>query len=277
MNTKPFNDLSRLCIHTITTRPLDIECAAEKYASFGVRGITVWRNVFATDEPRQAVKKIRRWGLETVSVCRGGFFPSVDKAERERAIADNLSALEESSELEAPMLVLVCGADPRQAPETSREQIMAGIEAVLPSAGKLGVKLAIEPLHPVYADTRSAINTMKQANDVAGYFDSPWLGVAVDVYHVWWDEDLQREIARCGDNNNLFAFHICDWKVPTGDILFDRGLMGEGCIDIRQISGWMEEAGFDGFYEVEIFSEIYWKTDQDEYLNKIIRAYLDHT
>ena len=277
MNTKPFNDLSRLCIHTITTRPLDIECAAEKYASLGVRGITVWRDAIGTHGPRLAGKIIRRSGLEAVSLCRGGFFPSVDTGKRKLAIADNLKALEEASELEAPMLVLVCGADPLQSPQTSREQIRAGIEAILPSAGKLGVKLAIEPLHPVYADTRSAINTMKQANDMTGYFDSPWLGVAVDVYHVWWDEDLQGEIARCGDNNNLFAFHICDWKVPTVDILFDRGIMGEGCIDLRQIRGWMEQAGFEGFNEVEIFSEIYWKTDQEEYLNKIIRAYLEHT
>ncbi len=275
MNVKPFTDLARLCVHTITTRPLDIENAVEKYASLGVRGITVWREVFKTDKPRQVYKIIRRSGLETVSLCRGGFFPSVDKDERERAIADNLSALEEASELEAPLLVLVCGSDPLQSPKTSRNQIREGIEAILPSAGRLGVKLAIEPLHPVYADIRSAINTMKQANDMAGYFNSPWLGVAVDVYHVWWDEALQREIVRCGDNNNLFAFHICDWKVPTGDILFDRGLMGEGCIDLRQIRCWMEEAGFKGFCEVEIFSEIYWKTDQDEFLNKIIRTYLD--
>ncbi len=138
-------------------------------------------------------------------------------------------------------------------------------------------KLAIEPLQPMYADTRSAINTMKQANEVVEYFNSPFLGVAVDVYHVWWDPDLEHEIHRCGINNHLFAFHICDWLTPTVDMLNDRGLMGDGCIPIRQIREWMEISGFSGFNEVEIFSNKHWAEDQDEFLDRIIRAYLEHS
>ncbi len=267
------NDLSRLCIHTITTKPLGIEIAIDKYASLGAGGITVWRDAFGKYTPRQTGEMIRRSGLKPVSLCRGGFFPSVDRSRREASVDDNIKALEEAADMGMPLIVLVCGADPYQSPETSRDQIREGIDAILPRAEKLGIKLAIEPLHPVYADTRSAINTMKQANDMTGFFDSPWLGVAVDVYHVWWDENLEEEIIRCGSNDKIFAFHVCDWKVPTHDILLDRGIMGEGCIDIRQIRQWVNRAGFEGFNEVEIFSEKYWKDDQDEYLERIVLAY----
>ena len=273
MKNKQLDDLSRLCIHTITTKPWDIETAIDKFATQGVSGITVWRDAYGGHSPGNIGKMIRKTGLMPVSLCRGGFFPSVDKERRQAAIADNLVALEEAAEMGMPLIVLVCGADPGQSPETSREQIRAGIEAILPRAGQLNVKLAIEPLHPAYADTRSAINTMKQANDMAGYFNSPWLGVAVDVYHVWWDADLQGEIVRCGEAEKIFAFHVCDWKVPTTDILLDRGIMGEGCINIPQIRNWVTQAGYSGFIEVEIFSETLWKSDQDKFLKSIVEAY----
>ena len=127
----------------------------------------------------------------------------------------------------------------------------------------------------MYADTRSAINTLAQANDMAEAFASPWVGVAVDVYHLWWDPALQQEIKRCG--KNLFAFHICDWRIPTRDLLLDRGLMGEGCIPIAQIREWVEATGFNGFHEVEIFSTEYWSGDQQLFLQKIKHAYLHHS
>jgi sugar phosphate isomerase/epimerase len=129
----------------------------------------------------------------------------------------------------------------------------------------------------MYADTRSAINTLAQANDMAEELNSPSVAVAVDVYHLWWDPSLEKEIKRCGENGNLAAFHICDWKVPTTDILFDRGLMGEGCIPVKQIRSWVEAAGFTGFNEVEIFSNSYWKNDQSEVLKKIIKAYKENS
>ncbi len=129
----------------------------------------------------------------------------------------------------------------------------------------------------MYADTRSAINTLAQANDIAEELNSPWVGVAVDVYHLWWDPFLEEEIKRCGANGNLSAFHICDWKVPTTDMLLDRGLMGEGCIPVKKIRSWVEAAGFEGFNEVEIFSNAYWKEDQAEFLKKIIKAYKENS
>jgi sugar phosphate isomerase/epimerase len=270
-------DLSKLCIHTITTKPWPIETAAEKFAAAGVKGITVWRDALQGRDIAQTGKLIRRLGLSVVSLCRGGFFPSADRLKREAAIDDNRKALQDAAELGAPLVVLVCGADPSQSLDESRAQIQAGIEAVVPLAEKLKVKLAIEPLHPMYADTRSAINTLKQANDITTSIGSPWVGVAVDVYHLWWDPNLQDEISRCGRNGHLFAFHICDWGVPTTDLLNDRGLMGDGCIPVRQIRSWVEAAGFKGFNEVEIFSNKWWKEDQQAFLDKIISAYCSHS
>jgi sugar phosphate isomerase/epimerase len=273
MSASPLTDLSRLCVHTITTKPWPIETAIRNFADSGVKGITVWRDALGSRNTKETGKLIHESGLEVVSLCRGGFFPSTDKAKRKQAIDDNRKAIAEAAELGAPMVVLVCGADPGQSLIDSRQQIADGIAEVLPFAVAAKVKLAIEPLHPMYADTRSAINTLAQANDMAEAINSRWVGVAVDVYHLWWDDQLEREIARCGRNGHLFAFHICDWKVPTTDLLLDRGLMGEGCIPINKIRGWVEQTGFRGFNEVEIFSNDWWAKDQKEFLDEIIKAY----
>ena len=273
MSAKPIRDLSGLCIHTITTKPWKIEEAAKNFSASGVKGITVWRDALEGRNIKQTGQMLRSEGLDIVSLCRGGFFPSIEKIKRDLAIDDNRKAIDEAAELGTNMVVLVCGAEPRQSLADSRSQIQDGIQTLLPYAAGAGVRLAIEPLHPMYADTRSAVNTLAQANDMAEALNSPWAGVAVDVYHLWWDPSLEQEIKRCGRNKNLMAFHVCDWSVPTSDMLFDRGLMGEGCIPIPQIRGWVEEAGFDGYCEVEIFSNKFWKEDQSEFLEKIITAY----
>jgi len=273
MKFNPLADISRLCIHTITTKPWGIEEAAKNYAAAGAKGITVWRDVLQNRNIRQTGEMLRNSGLSVVSLCRGGFFPNTEPGKRKSALDDNRRSIEEAFELGTDKIVLVCGADPRQSLGESVKQIQDGIAAILPEARAAGVKLAIEPLHPMYADTRSAINTLAQANDLAEALNSPWVGVAVDVYHLWWDPALESEVKRCGRNNNLLAFHICDWKSPTTDLLNDRGLMGEGCIPIRKIRSWVEEAGFNGFIEVEIFSNEYWKMDQSLFLHKIIKSY----
>lgn len=273
MNVSPLNDLSRLCIHTITTKPWSIEEAAKNFSQSGVKGITVWRDALAGRNIKNTGEMLRSQGLSVVSLCRGGFFPSTDASKRQAAIDDNRRAIEEAHELGTDLIVLVCGADPGQALEVSRQQIQDGILTVLPEAQAAGVRLAIEPLHPMYADIRSAINTLAQANDMSIAIDSPWVGVAVDVYHLWWDPQLEAEIKRCGEHEKLFAFHVCDWKSPTVDMLNDRGLMGEGCIPLQKIRSWVEATGFDGFIEVEIFSNEYWKLDQSVFLNQIINAY----
>jgi sugar phosphate isomerase/epimerase len=277
MSASVITDLSKLCIHTITHKPWTIEQSARKFSEAGVAGITVWRDAIAGRDIRETGKLLRSLNLKVVSLCRGGFFPALKKEDREAAIAENKKAIDEASELEAPMLVLVCGSAPGQSLIDSREQIKQGIEACVQHAEKKGVQLTIEPLHPMYAGDRSAINTLEQANDMAEYFNSPFVGIAADVYHLWWDPDLQNQIKRCGKNKNLSAFHICDWKTPTLDMLNDRGIMGEGCINIKEIRGWVEGAGFDGFNEVEIFSTIHWKEDQDEFFDRIVEAYLKNS
>jgi sugar phosphate isomerase/epimerase len=273
MSHNPITNLSKLCLHTITTKPWSIEEAARNYAANGVKGITVWRDALTGRNIKQTGQMLRDHDLSIVSLCRGGFFPNIDSTKRKLALDDNRRAIEEASELGTKSIVLVCGADPAQTLEESRKQIQDGIAAILPEASAAGIKLAIEPLHPMYADTRSAINTLAQANDITEALNSPWVGVAVDLYHLWWDPNLEKEIKRCGNNNALLAFHVCDWKSPTNDFLNDRGLMGEGCIPINKIRSWVEAAGFDGFNEVEIFSTEYWKRDQSEFLQDIISSY----
>jgi sugar phosphate isomerase/epimerase len=270
---QPITDLSRLCIHTITTKPWNIERAANEFSSYGVKGITVWRDALVGRNIKDTGKMIREKDLQIVSLCRGGFFPNADPGKRKTALDDNRKAIDEAYELGTKMIVLVCGADPAQPLEDSRKQIQDGIAELIPDAKAAGIQLAIEPLHPMYADTRSAINTLSQANDMVEALNDPSVGVAVDVYHLWWDPNLEMEIKRCGKNNTLLAFHICDWKSPTLDMLNDRGLMGEGCIPIKKIRGWVEAAGFNGFNEVEIFSTEYWKQDQSAFLQHIIGSY----
>ena len=277
MSSKQLRDLSQLCIHTITTKPWNIEQAAKNFSEAGVGGITVWRDALNGRDIKQTGQLLRDCNLRIVSLCRGGFFPHVSTMGRKEAIDDNRKAIDEAEALGASLIVLVCGAVPGQPLDESRKQIRDGIAAVLPHAEAAGVKLAIEPLHPMYADSRSAINTLGQANDMAEELDSPWVGIALDVYHLWWDPNLEQEIKRCGQNDNLSAFHICDWKTPTLDLLNDRGLMGEGCINIKEIRGWVEEAGFNGYNEVEIFSDTFWKEDQAVFLKKITGAYLNNS
>lgn len=270
-------DLSKLCVHTLTTKPWNIEECVKNYAAAGIKGITIWRNVLENRNLNGVKKLLDEFDMVVVSLARGGFFPSVDPLKRQTAIDDNLFAIEQAAGVGAPSIVLVCGADGGQSLEKSREQIAEGILKILPSAQSAGVKLSIEPLHPMYAGDRSAINTIRQANDLAEAINSVWVGVAVDVYHLWWDLDLRKEIQRCAAHNNLFAFHVCDWNVPTIDFLNDRGLMGDGCINVPEIRSWVEEAGFKGYNEVEIFSNKYWATDQKAYLEKIKEAYLTKT
>jgi len=270
------NDLSRLCIHTQTTRPWDLRQCIENYAGSGIHRISVWRHLLENTDPKGIRRILKDHAMEVVSLVRGGFFASSHPGQREAAIADNLEAIREAEALGAPVLVVVCGADPGQSPVESVDQIREGIASVLPAASEVGVRLAIEPLHPMYAAGRSAIVTMKQANDLAESLDSDLVGVAVDVFHVWWDVELEREIGRCGAAGKLFAFHLSDWKTEMTDLLNDRGLMGEGCIDLKRIRGWMEQAGFEGSHEVEIFSNRYWKGNQGEFVRKICDAYLKH-
>ena len=269
-------DFSKLCIHTQTTKPWTLEECIINFASAGVKGISIWRHLLEGKDLNKIKLLLDSNRMDVVSLVRGGFFPSVDPKKRLSAIEDNQLAIEQASALGAPLVVLVCGAEPKQSLESSRQQIKEGITALIPLAEKRKVKLAIEPLHPMYGAEKSAILTLGQANEMCELIDSPWVGIAIDVYHLWWDDQLKNEIIRCGKNKNILAFHICDWRVNTIDFLTDRGLMGEGCIDIKKIREWIEAAGFDGYNEVEVFSERLWSRDQKQYLKDIKKSYINY-
>jgi sugar phosphate isomerase/epimerase len=271
---KPITDFSNLCIHTMTTKPWSLREAIDGFMAAGVPAITVWRQHIEPVGAEEAGRMLRDSGLTVVSLCRGGFFPAATEPDRQKALDDNRRAIDEAAAIGTDLVVLVCGAVPGMPLWQARTQIAEGIQEVLPHAEGAGVRLSIEALHPMYADSRSAVNTLGQANDMVESIANPNLGVTVDVYHLWWDPDLEKEIQRAGDK--VFSFHICDWRTPTRDILNDRALMGDGCIDIRRIRGWVEGVGFSGWTEAEIFSDEHWATDQAEFVEKIKAAYLEH-
>jgi len=227
----------------------------------GIRGIAPWRDQVAQMGLSNAKKSIKDNNLVVTGLCRGGFFTAKDWRD------DNRRAIEEAHELGAQCLVLVVGGLPQGSKDLigARNQVRDGIAAILPEARKAGVPLAIEPLHPMQAAERACINTLEQALNLCDILGDG-LGVAVDVYHVWWDPKLQSQIERAG-KARLLAYHICDWLSPTRDLVSDRGMMGDGVINLPLIRRWIEKAGYTGFQEVEIFSELdWWKRDPDEVL-----------
>ncbi len=276
MTARPLTDHSRLSINDATTKvqwTLEEEIAG--YAALGVRGISIWRDKLAACGVAKAARMLAEHGMTVTGLCRGGMFPSDTAAGRQAAIDDNRRAIDDAAAIGAQCLVLVVGGLPQGSKDigAARGMVHDGIDAVLEHARAAKMPLAIEPLHPMYAADRACVNTMGQANDLCDAL-GPGLGIALDVYHVWWDPDLEREIARAG-KERLLAFHICDWLVPTRDLLLDRGMMGDGVIDIPRIRGWAEEAGYDGFHEVEIFSsENWWKRPAEEVVTVCKERYL---
>jgi len=265
-------DPNRLSLNTATTRKQwSLAEAIAGCARHGIKGIAPWRDQLQVMGVEAAAQAIRGNGLTVTGLCRGGMFPATDAAGRRGAIDENRRALEEAYRLQAQCLILVAGGLPAGSKDIAgaRTQIQEGIGAILPLARQAGIPLAIEPLHPMYAADRACINTLSQALDLCDVLDprgEGGLGVAVDVYHVWWDPELERQIARAG-KARLLAFHVCDWLVPTRDLLSDRGMMGDGVIDIPRLRAFLERAGYAGFHEVEIFSELdWWRRDPDEVL-----------
>lgn len=250
-------------------------------AARGIRAISPWRDQVAAAGLPLISKLVKTHGLQLSGYCRGGMFPAADAAGLKAAHEDNRRAVDEACELNAACLVLVVGGLPgalagkaaHKDIALSRSQVYDGIAALLEYARAAGMPLAIEPLHPMYAADRACINTLEHALDVCDALDparTGALGVAVDVYHVWWDPKLQAQIQRAG-KERLLAFHVCDWLTPTTDLLNDRGMMGDGVIDIPKIRGWVEAQGFAGYSEVEIFSAgNWWQQGSGEVLDTCI-------
>jgi sugar phosphate isomerase/epimerase len=278
-----------LSINTATVRKslgidLPLPEIIDACARRGIRAISPWRDQVAAVGLPAISKLVKSHGLALSGYCRGGMFPATDAAGLKAAREDNRRAVDEARELNAACLVLVVGGLPgalaghaaHKDIALARNQVIDGIAELLDYARTLRMPLAIEPLHPMYAADRACINTLEQALDVCDRLDpqgSGALGVAVDVYHVWWDPKLQAQIERAG-KDRLLAFHVCDWLTPTTDLLNDRGMMGDGVIDIPRIRGWVEAQGFAGYSEVEIFSAAnWWQRDHSEVLDTCIQRH----
>lgn len=258
-----------LSLNLATTRQVwGFKEAVEGCLAQGVTAISPWRDQVAAIGLSEAAEIVHSNGLRLTGLCRGGMFPANDAAGRQAALDDNLRAIDEAAALNADCLVLVVGGLPEGSRDIAeaRAQVAEGIAAMLPHARACNVPLAIEPLHPMYAADRACVNTLHQALDLCDLLGDG-LGVAIDVYHVWWDPDLPEAIARAGKMNAIYAHHICDWLVPTTDMLLDRGMMGDGVIDLVGIRKMIEAAGFNGPQEVEIFSASnWWKRPGEEVL-----------
>jgi len=277
-------DHEALSINTATVRKqAKLDEIIDACARREIRLVCPWRDQVQAVGLEKIAAQVRDTGLELSGYCRGGFFPAADAAGLAAALEDNRRAIDEATTLGSPCLVLVVGALPGALTgkpaykdiQLARNQVFDGIAATLEYAKKSRMPLAIEPLHPMQAAERACINTLEQALDICDALDPDQrgaLGVAVDVYHVWWDPKLAAQIARAR-RERLLAFHVCDWLLPTRDLLNDRGMMGDGIIELRKIRGFMEEAGYVGAAEVEIFSEDWWARPLDDVLATCIERH----
>jgi sugar phosphate isomerase/epimerase len=269
-------DASLLSLNTATVREQwNLRQCIEGCVMHGIGGIAPWRDRLAECGVKEAARLIRDSGLRVTGLCRGGMYPASDAAGRRAAIDDNRRAVDEAAEIGSACLVIVSGGLPpgsRDLPG-ARSQVRDGLGATLEHARKCGMPVAIEPLHPMYAADRCCVNTLRQANDLCEELGAG-MGVAADVYHCWWDPELEREMARAGRSGWLLAVHVCDWLVPTRDLLLDRGMMGDGVADVRGFRALAEAAGYTGLYEVEIFSAgNWWRRDPHEVLRVCIERH----
>jgi sugar phosphate isomerase/epimerase len=273
-----------LSLNTATVRKQgDLLHIIEACARHGIRAIDPWRDQVAAVGLDRAARAVRDAGLVLSGYCRGGMFTS-DAAHRHEVRDDNRRVVDEATALGAPCIVLVAGGLPQYSRPGSaaskdiigaRAQIDDAIAEMLVYAREAKMPLAIEPLHPAYAADRSCVNITRQALDICDRLDpqrSGMLGVALDVYHVWWDFEIMAQIARAG-KDRLLAFHVCDWLVPTKDILNDRGMMGDGVIDIKSLRSAVEAQGFAGYSEIEIFSNVWWEKPIDDVLRACIERH----
>ncbi len=274
-----------LSINTATVRkqngveqPLPV--ILDACARHGIRAVSPWRDQVQAAGLAATARLIRAHGMALSGYCRGGMFTAIDEEGLRHARDDNRRAVDEACELKAACLVLVVGALPgalqghaaHKDLALARSQVRHGIAELLEYARARAMPLAIEPLHPMYAADRACVNTLEHALDLCDELDpakTGTLGVAVDLYHVWWDPKLREQIARAG-KERLLALHVCDWLTPTTDLLNDRGMMGDGVIDIRRVRGWVEDQGFAGYSEVEIFSHRWWQRSHDEILTACV-------
>jgi sugar phosphate isomerase/epimerase len=269
-----FTDLARLSLNQMTTQHWSVREAVAGCVRAGIPSIGLWRDKVAEVGLQESARIVRDAGLRISSLCRGGWFSAATAAERQARLDDNRRAIEEAATLGTSVLVLVCGPAADRDIAAARAYVEEAIAKLLPYAVACGVKLGIEPLHPMYAAERSVIVTLGQANSIVHRLNHTHVGVIIDTYHVWWDPDIYAQIA--GARGHILGFHVCDWLVPTPDILLGRGMMGDGVIELRKLRQAVDAADYTGPIEVEIFNQTIWDAPGDETLALMVRRYLEY-
>jgi sugar phosphate isomerase/epimerase len=244
----------------------------ETVARHGFAGIAPWRREIEGQDVKAIAKRIRDARLSVTGYCRSTYIPSDNVQGFKANIASNITALNDAATLGAESFVMVVGSKADLV--SARSQVKEATSVLLEHSKKIGVKISLEPLHPVYAAERSCLTLLSEALDMCDEIEGdvalPQLGICIDAYHVWWDPFLARDVAKAGKQKRIFNFHICDWLVPTRDVLNDRGMMGDGVIDLKAIREMVETVGYEGLVETEIFSaNNWWKRTMDETLGVI--------
>jgi len=264
-------DRSLCSLNSATVRCLALPEVVDQALRRGIPSIAPWRDIVQAAGVEAAARLLRGSGLHVSSLVRGGLFTAPDAAGRRAAIDDDRRAIEEAHALGTDTLILVCGGLVGRDLDGSRSMVRDGIEAILPDAIAAGIRLGVEPLHPMMIADRSVITTLGEANDLVDRIGSPQVGVIVDVYHVWWDPTLESQIRRAGPR--ILGLHVSDWVVPITDQLSSRGMMGDGCIDLPRIAGWVRAAGYAGPAEIEVLSDRWWAQPADTVLDLALERF----
>lgn len=276
-NPEP-DTLSRLSSNTATTIKWSLEQAVAGCVKAGIPAIRPWWDRVAEVGLDRAAALIRDAGLRVSSLCRGGFLTAADAQGQAAALVDNRAAVLEAVALGTTELFLVVGglAPGEKDVAAARKRVADRLAELVPFAVQHGVRLVLEPLHPMYAADRALISTLGQALDMAAPYPGAAVGVAVDTFHVWWDPQLQEQIARAGRDKRLASYQVSDFNLPiAADALLSRGMMGDGVIDFATIGRWVAEAGYTGAIEVEIFRQDIWDADGDQVLMRMKQRYVE--
>ncbi|CAM5586322.1 sugar phosphate isomerase/epimerase family protein [Streptomyces canus] len=273
-------DLSRFSINQMTVKQLSLPELVDACREMGVGNVGLWREPVQSYGVEATAKLVRDAGLTVTTLCRGGFFTAIDPEERAAALDDNRRAVDEAATLGTDTLVLVSGGLPAGSKDLhgARERIADALSVLGPYAEEHGVKLAIEPLHPMYASDRCVVSTLTQALDLAERFPAQQVGVTVDTYHIWWDDNAPAQIARAGAGGRIHTFQLADWTTPLPEgVLNGRGQIGDGAIDMREWQRYVEAAGYTGAIEVELFNDVLWARDGREVLAETAERFVAHT
>lgn len=272
-------DLARFSINQMTVKQLPLPDLVAACRDLGVPGVGLWREPVQAYGVEAAAELVRDAGLTVTTLCRGGFLTAVDPGERAAALADNRRAVDEAATLGTDTLVLVSGGLPAGSKDlrAARERIADALAELAPYAERQGVRLAVEPLHPMFASDRCVVSTLAQALDLAERFPAHQVGVTVDTYHVWWDDTAPAQIARAGAQGRIHTFQLADWTTPLPEgVLNGRGQIGDGSIDMREWKGYVEAAGYTGAIEVELFNDALWARDGREVLAETAARFAEH-